>query len=176
MNKKGFSFGEMLLTMIIIGIISAITIPVLVNSLDSNNKVLFKTAFKNVESIVNELINDISIYPSGELTNNTFCSNFFGKVNVVGNFDCSGSAFPATPNAKTTNGMYWFGIESDFEEANCPSVVSGEECIRIKVDVNGDKGDTTDSGDNRDVFNIYVYTTGKVTVEPSSLEETHLFN
>ncbi len=178
--KKGFSFGEMLATIIVIGIICTLSIPILTQSTSNKVNIPYKAAFQNVETVINELINDVSIYPSGEFIDNTFCANFFGKMNTIGYTSANcvntfGSTFPPAadkPNAVTTNGMKWYNVEEDFSSANCPSGDPGE-CIRIKVDVNGSNGDNTD---DIDILDIYIFNTGKVTVESTSTEESILLD
>lgn len=181
--KKGFSFGEMLATMIIIGIISAITIPIMVQSSKTRIRPAYKAAFLNVQSIVNELINDVSVYPSGELSNDTFCGNFFSKVNTI-NFtenNCDNDIFDSTlspdnPTGITTNGMKWYNIEDDFLGSQCPSGTTSGECIKIRVDVDGNKGENKITGSDKDILDIYVFKSGKIGVEPNSTEEEHLLN
>ncbi len=180
-TKKGFSFGEMLATIIIIGIVSALSIPIISQSLSNQNKSLYRSAFQSVETIVSELVNDVTLYPSGEFSNNTFCSNFFSLVNSIGYSDSNcannfSSNIPDIPNGETTNGMRWYFLEKDFESDECPDGASGE-CIKISVDVNGKSGaNTTTSGSNRDIFDIYISKDGKVTVKSGSDEADFLLN
>ena len=174
--KKGLSLGEMMVTLIIIGVISALTIPMITQTINNQDKPLFKAAFNNVNSIVNELINDISIYPNGEFSNNTFCDNFVDKVNTIGSIDCTGpSVIPGTPNAITTNGMKWYNLEDDFVSTTCPAGVSGS-CIKVSVDINGDKSPNSTTASDKDILDIYISNTGKVTVESSSTESGYLEN
>jgi len=175
--KKGFSYGEMLMTIVIIGVISAITIPIISQTINDNIKPLYKSAFMNVETVVNELINDVSIYPSGEFANNTFCSNFFAKVNTIGAVQCTESFVsspPDFPNAVTTNGMKWYYMDDRFDDS-CPDGETGQ-CLKIQVDVNGSSGANTTLGDDKDILDIYIFQSGKVTVESGSTEETHLLD
>jgi len=176
--KKGFSFGEMLTTMIVMGVLIAITIPIIITSASSNHKPLYKAGFKKVEEVVTELINDVAIYPSGEFVNNTFCSNFFVKVNTIGTTSCANTftaVIPNTPNAVTTNGMKWYNMDNDFIFGDCPTgAVAGDECIKISVDINGEKGKNTNSGTDKDILDIYIFKTGKITIEPGGDEETYL--
>jgi len=180
--KKGFSFGEMLATLIIMSVVIGISIPVISRSVATNYKPLYKSGFQKVEQVVAELINDVAAYPSGEFVDNTFCSNFFSNVNTIGTVECANtfnSQIPATPNAITTNGMKWYNMDEDFVFGNCPpGAVAGDECIKVSVDINGNKGKNTDSDSDsdRDILDIYIYRTGKVTVESGGPEETYLTN
>lgn len=182
-GKKGFSFGEMITTLIIIGVISAVTIPVFTNSSSSNVKLLYKTAYRSVESVVNELINDVSLYPSGQFSDGpTFCANFFDKVNIIGaitnecDSDYTSTYPPATdaPNAVTTNGMKWYKVNDSFT-TTCPGT-SNNICLKVSVDVNGSgKGLNRETPDGQeDILHIYIYNTGRVTVPSGSTEEEYL--
>ncbi|HSA07051.1 MAG TPA: hypothetical protein P5556_07705 [Candidatus Gastranaerophilales bacterium] len=176
--KKAFSLGEMLITLFVIGMISALTIPIVTQSIISSYKPVFKSAFQSVEQVVNELINDISVYPSGEFSNNTFCENFFSKTNTIGEIYCSNtfdSVIPTEPNASTTNGMKWYNMDNDFEEDQCPTGTTGE-CVKISVDINGSNGRNSTTGTDKDVFDIYIFKTGKITVEPGSVEAGYLLD
>ena len=175
--KRGFSIAEMFVSLAIIGILSALTIPLIIQSTSSNTKVLYKAAYKNVESVINELINDVTLYPSGEFINNTFCSNFFAKINTIGTVNCANTftaAIPDTQNVVTSNGMRWYNIDNDFGTDACPGGASGS-CVKISIDVDGaGKGINLNSGDDKDILDIYIFQTGKITVPSGTKEEEYL--
>ncbi|OGI00562.1 MAG: hypothetical protein A2Y25_07650 [Candidatus Melainabacteria bacterium GWF2_37_15] len=179
-GKKGFSMGEMLVTMMVIGLIAALTIPSITQTKSNALKTLYKSAYTNMETIVNELINDVSLYPSGQFGNNTFCANFFSKVNTVGYTaaNCANTfnaVIPGTPNATTTNAMRWYNMDNDFGET-CPDGASGY-CVKISIDVDGaGKGvnSRVASDEQRDIFDIYIFSTGKLTVPAGSKEAEYL--
>lgn len=131
--RKGFTLAETLITMAIIGIIMALSIPAVIQN-TNDTKPLFKKAYNSVEEIVNEMINDTSLYPTGDLsapasgaglaycsatdlTNGVcFCKNFFSKLNTIGSVTCTAAAAvtPSTANmdATSTNSMLWYNIHS----------------------------------------------------------------
>lgn len=176
--KKGFSMGEMLIAMIIIGVIAAMSIPAITNTKSKSLKPLFKAAYSNIETIVGELINDVSKYPSGEFPDGTLCANFFEKINTVGGYDCSGSTIPNDPNARTTNAMRWYGFDANFSD--CPTMdagLSAGDCIKVSIDVDG-AGKGINSNDHTktdiDILDVYIYDTGKMTVIPDDPEDVYL--
>jgi prepilin-type N-terminal cleavage/methylation domain-containing protein len=192
--QKGFTLAETLITMAVIGIIMALSIPMAIRS-TKDNHVLFKKAYKTVDNIVNELINDTSLYPNGEFINNTFCNNFFSKLNTIGYNpnNCSNTfvdafpnpgfppfvpATPATPVATTSDGMQWYDIQNDFTAGQCDSFSTGIDdtintCIKIYVDINGaGKGENTEGGASyKDIFTIYITKSGRVTVSTSTFND-----
>jgi len=189
--QKGFTLAETLITMAVIGVIMALSIPAVIQSTNDTTP-LFKKAYNTVEEIVTELINDTAMYPSGDLTTgtNTFCNNFFSKINTIGTVGCAEAAVavpPADPDVTTTNAMRWYNIHAatgttatnGFTTANCDGAAGGggttgidtdlNTCIKLQVDVNGtNKGAniTTDQA-NKDIFTVYITNTGKVAVETS---------
>ncbi|OGH94723.1 MAG: hypothetical protein A2039_01375 [Candidatus Melainabacteria bacterium GWA2_34_9] len=186
--QKGFTLAETLITMAVIAIVMTISIPMVMVSTD-DVKPLFKKAYKTVDTVVNEIINDSAFYPNGLFTNNTFCNNFFSKLSTIG-YDpnnCSNTFVSVVPDptipivgvsvATTSNGMQWYSVEDDFEVANCDNMATGidvsRSCIRIYVDVNGvNKGKNTNingAGYLPDIFLIYVTDTGQVAVETSTM-------
>jgi len=166
--RKGFTLAEMMVVLLIIGVVSAIIIPVLITNVGDTNKVLFKSGYRIVETAVNDLIADISLYPAGEL-DNTFCNNFINKVNTIGSRNCDTSSFVTkTPNFITTNGMAWYG----FDTANT-DFQNGTEFSNIVVDVDGiQKGKNLEGSD---LLTIQVFLTGKVSVSGDT-ESSYLQN
>jgi len=177
--RKGFTLAETLITMAVIGIIMALSIPAVIQS-TNDTAPLFKKAYNSVGDVVDELINDTALYPTGEITGNTFCNNFFSKLNTIGYVpgNCLNtfvSTVPGTPVATTSNSMRWYGIQQDFSTTNCDTANTGIDtsvntCVKINVDINGaNKGAniTTDQA-NKDIFTIYVTNLGKVAVETSA--------
>ena len=161
--KKGFSLAELMIVLVVAGTIAALTIPVIVRDFSDTDKILYKSAFKLVESVVSELVSDLSLYPTGELSN-TFCTNFKNKVNTIGTPDCTTSLIPGTPNVTTTNGMRWYGFTGTMFSA---------DPVILKVDVNGpSKGNNVDG---EDILQIQVYKSGKVSA-PDGTEANYLTN
>ena len=101
-NKlKAFTLGEVLVTLLIVGVIAAMLIPTLKNIQPDRQKLMFKKAYTTVERIVTELVNDDYLYSETDdavgldNTNDVevngahysgstkFCKLFAMKVNVV---------------------------------------------------------------------------------------------
>ncbi|OGI17205.1 MAG: hypothetical protein A2287_09900 [Candidatus Melainabacteria bacterium RIFOXYA12_FULL_32_12] len=161
--KKAFTLTEMLIVITIIGVLAAITTPILLDVFDEQDEKLYESAFKTVESVVSDLISDISLYPAGNFYNADaayFCTNFSNKVNTVGTVDCTGSTVPGDPNFTTSNGMRWYGVRN---------VLSGNATIHVDIDGEG-QGDDADASD---ILEIIITPTGKVTA-PAGTETTYL--
>lgn len=137
MKKSGFTLAEVLITLVIIGVIAAMTIPTL---LSNTNKQEFKTALKKAMSVINQAITLNYALTGNEmnsvLQNNTLLNEFMYsrtsilKVNGKNYYTADGIIYNFTnatqacaePSAGTA-------IEN----------FSGTSCMLI-VDVNGDKG------------------------------------
>jgi prepilin-type N-terminal cleavage/methylation domain-containing protein len=177
--QKGFTLAETLITMAVIGVIMALSIPAIIQN-TNDTKPLFKKAYNTVEEMVNDLINDTVKYPDGEFTDGTFCNYFFSKLNTIGYVasNCDSSfvdAIPDTPVATTSNSMRWYGAQNDFTAGQCDEADTNIDdsintCIKISVDVNGaNKGANTNADQaNKDIFTIYITKEGKVAVKSSS--------
>ncbi|MFA6988538.1 MAG: type II secretion system protein [Candidatus Gastranaerophilaceae bacterium] len=160
--KKAFTLAEVLITLALIGVISSIIIPALMNSLPNNNKYLYRAAYRTVEQVLSDLINNGSLY-SDALNNgfkNTtdatyFCDNFTNEVNLINSTDCANvrtpSANPTVPNFTTSNGMRWWGFVNTFATT-----------ANIWVDVDGaNKGKNTISSD---ILRINIQQLGKIII------------
>lgn len=62
--KKGMTLAEVLITLTIIGVGTAIMIPIISNVIPDANKVAFKKVYSIIEQTVSTLINDEDYYPS----------------------------------------------------------------------------------------------------------------
>ena len=199
--KKGFSLGEILIALVIIGVISMMMIPTFKATMKGNNKVLYKSAFKNVEQSVSDLIMDLSKTPIGEFENAppnyNFCMNFGEKLNTLEPMEkanCQRTVNSANPiysegnaNFISTNGMSWFGFKENFTPSKGPGESDEEYKIKnpnglpagtllIYVDVDGPhKGkNTNDTEDeDQDVFKVLIYKNGKVSIPKGTTNENN---
>ena len=175
--NKAFSLAETLITLIVIGVILSISIPILFsNTMQQNNKTLFRSAYNSIEEIIAEFMDDPLIYTYGTFDDSTFCNSFVDKVNTIGSLDCDTSTTPDTPNFITSNGMKWFGLDTGFSSAICDEIAAlTGYCMKIQIDVNAAKApNTTDAGnENRDILSVYLSSTGKMAV-PAGLETTFM--
>ncbi len=168
--KKAFTLAELMVCLLLIGVITAITIPILSNATPNKNAYLYKAAFRTLERAVSAAINDESQYVNGEFKdkNNTtsFCLNIVNSLNTIGTVNCnvtsvptSGST-PATYNFMTSNGMKWWGFNNNFNVTATKTVF---------VDIQG-----TDSGKlNEDIFRMNVNNTGKISIPSSYTKEVN---
>lgn len=163
--KKGLTMAEVLVTLVILGTLTALTIPVM-KTLMNNNDVLYKSAFQLTEKVVADLTQNLALYPSGDLSTpsaNNFCTNFATRMNTIGTVDCTVNATIASgiPSFTTTNGMKWY-----FSALANPNFTV--DPITIWVDINGTKPPNSNTDDNKDILKIYVYKTGKVTASDAT--------
>lgn len=158
--KKGYTMAEALVTLVVIGTLTALTIP-LINTVISHNDVLYKTAFQLTEKVAADLTKDLTLYPTGDLSTpsaNTFCTNFAARVSTIGTVDCSSDKAWSlgVPNFTTTNGMKWYF----YPAANPNFNSSAGYAVSIWVDINGNQAPNTLG---TDILVITAYKSGKVT-------------
>lgn len=164
--KKGFTLAEMLMTVSIVAVVAAVTLPVLKNVLPNQEMAMFKKAYYITERSVAEMINDDDLYPEPEAgekpylgntarveykgeeyggtgnEKNKFCELFAARLNRASAVDCSvpatGAAGLSFKNGKNPTGTL---TTTDGVVWILPiSEFSSATAIqRIYVDVNGNK-------------------------------------
>ena len=118
-TKKGFTLAEVLITLSVIGVVAALTIPVIMNS---TQQAQYKTTVKKAMSVLNQALT-LSIAQNGtdttSVTNATGLTLLFqSKLNTVNNstgVSISTSPFTAanTGNFTTSDGIgYYFSYPS----------------------------------------------------------------
>ncbi len=165
--KKGFTLSESLISIAIIGVISAILIPILNNVTPDQDRVLYKKAMYTMQNAVATAINDNTIPSSNtsaywagdEVTATDFCTNISNTMNVVGSVNCSITGDASNPNFVATNGSKWWGL------GNHKFTTSGaNQTADVYVDVNGNGGDNTVGVDQ---LRIRVAHDGRITTDPT---------
>lgn len=159
--KNGFTLAEVLVSLVVIGAIVMIALPILNMSANQDN-ILYKSAYRTTEKAVFSLTQDTALYPTGDLSfpaapPNTFCQDFVTKLNPVGTVNCLTDASLASgiPSFTTTNGMRWW-----FSSAANPNFTV--DPITIWVDINGNREPNSATATNKDILKIYVYKSGKI--------------
>lgn len=159
-KKSGFTLAEVLVTLMIIGVIAAMTIPSLMQSTSSQE---YKTAFKKAVSMLNQAVT-LNYALDGEdgtdFTSDAFFNLMTKRLNVMSS-DGSSSLY-------TADGM-WFSTTPPSATGTSPGTLSGGACRTedtttmcsvVYVDVNGAKGPNAWSESTakvKDVFAIAIY-------------------
>lgn len=141
---KGFTLAESMITIVIVAILAAVTIPLLNKSKPDQNDLMHKKATYIVERVVNELVTDEFLYPNNSELNGLgnlspvavngvthqgptkFCTLFASRLNRA-----AGSEIDCTPGKKSVRsveGIDWYLPIATFEGAQV-----------LRVDVNGDE-------------------------------------
>ncbi|MDD3238151.1 MAG: prepilin-type N-terminal cleavage/methylation domain-containing protein [Candidatus Gastranaerophilales bacterium] len=163
MSKKAFTLAEVLITLVIIGVIAAITIPSLLNN---TNKEEYKTALKKSVSTLNNAISMEYAHTGKNIEDftsvNDLQENLFKKrMNVVsvptGNetpipedeyslFEMpayAGSAPSSIPSDEfiyTADGIGYYVEPMSVGDCKYTSEMLDPPCFGVVVDVNGSKG------------------------------------
>lgn len=180
--KSAFTLAEILLTIVIIGVISAITLGILKNSIPTKEESIHKKMNSVVEQIVSRLIDNEVMYPETEdktivgfqNTNKVtvdgidyegdtkFCELFAAQFTTATDVSCVADE----RTFATTDNVDWFLPVTDFSDGYA----------MIMIDVNGkDEGNNCLEGacKNPDRFIYYVRANGTVTTKkPNAGEET----
>lgn len=163
---KGFSLGELIVTLTIIAFIAIITLPQLTRLRPNEEVLMLKKTYYLTGRVINELINDDVLYPEGDgedgnsggFSNTVvgryhgieaegdskFCTLVASRMNVRGRVDCDRSyTFTAGQapegNFTTTDGMVWALPIGNFAAGTEPTGNGSNIAQSIWIDVNGDK-------------------------------------
>lgn len=155
MNKKsGFTLAEVLVTLMIIGVIAAMTIPSLMQSTAQQE---FRAAFKKATSMINQAVTlnyALDGRDATDYTETNFIHLMTQRLNVM-SMDGNDAMY-------TADGM-WFQTRTDGEGvkangANCnanDSATPDNVCAVVLVDVNGMKGPNRPTTSTTRVFDIF---------------------
>ena len=173
--KKGFTLAEVLVTMAVIAVVGAITLPIMTRIKPNEEVIMLKKAYYLIGRTVNELINDDEFYPddgqqgdNGGFSNTSlaqyhghtvqgiskFCELFAFRMNVQGAVQCENptdgfaDGQPPVGNFTSTDGMVWIVPIGDFASGIAPNGDGTNIAQTIWVDVNGNKGSNCSSGNN----------------------------
>lgn len=70
-NRRGFTMVEVLLSMVVIGVVAAVLIPIISQLIPNQNKAMFKTGYSELNTAITNMINDEDNYPSTAMANNS---------------------------------------------------------------------------------------------------------
>lgn len=170
MKKLGFTLAEVLITLVIIGVIAAMTIPTLMNNTNANE---YRSALKKAMSSVNQALE--TEYALEGLTAADFDSDqelvdgvFKKRLQTIENTTqpdvegVSGSSFTTADGAIFTVTGFSGGSDSNEEGSACDyenTAPCGDE-PNLYIDVNGlrkPNRHTTNSNRPRDIYQATIY-------------------
>lgn len=169
--KKAFTLVETLISMVVIGIIAAILIPMLSASSPQKERVMYKKAVYSMQEALSTALNDIGysedvpnegIQGTGEsywagVDAQKFCNSVASAMSTMGSVDCSSAGDKDAPNFVTSNGIKWWGLGG--------TAVTKANDKTIYVDVNGSAGPGTPGVD---ILKLNVKYDGRVVTPISS--------
>lgn len=179
MKKSGFTLAEVLITLVIIGVIAAMTVPTLMNNTNSQE---FRSALKKAISALNQAVT-MQYALEGTLISDyndasTVVTDVFNaRLNVIntgagtdttlwagsGDGACSGSVFI------TADGLSYciqnfansnLSTSGPCDNAGNNPCSTGSTAVNVLIDVNGLKKPntlTTNSSQPKDIYQAYLY-------------------
>ena len=145
-KKLGFTLAEVLITLGIIGVVAAMTIPTLMNQ---TGQAEFKTGFKKIVSTLNQAITmnvaldsaDFGALTSGTTAGSATVYNMFtSRMNVI-NTSTDTTTTMGAPFQSGTNYTLYFsdGMAISFPQSATACTTAGQAGCIMVVDVNGAK-------------------------------------
>jgi len=111
----GFTLAEVIVTLSIIGVISALLIPSLKTARPDEDKLFFKKGIYTFQSGVNNVLKENQQgYLEHLPTDTEFCNNVAENIHTRGVINCGTSSY-ANPNFISTDGMRFWGLEGTFD-------------------------------------------------------------
>lgn len=164
-RMNAFTFAELMVSLVIIAVITALLYPTITELSPNNNKQLFRSAYKTVELTVQDIITS----PINSANRDAFgssadlCLAFKDRLNTVGWSGVAPSTGEAAPSysgcdngrpmeLRTSNGMRWWfqyykdGVHTiyvDVNASNNSSNFESQACGAAAGQCNGDLADPT---------------------------------
>ncbi len=126
--KKAFTLAEVLVTLTILGIVMAVTIPVLNNTRPEKDPIYYKKGLQTIQGAMSKIM-DLDVVANNVyeetgrplyLKGLNICSYFVNFINTSGKTSCGGgdssSSSYKSPNFITTDGLRFWGFEQEFTE------------------------------------------------------------
>lgn len=179
--KKGFTLAEVLITLVIIGVIAAMTIPTLINS---TNQQEFRVGLKKAISTVNQAMSlnyaleGKSIGDSDLNSSELVVQNLFRKRMSVISTATTDVAFATSSDVTPSSNNIFYTADGMRFAVNVSGNAGYDQDVNeyyygyLLIDVNGDKGPntlTTDGKAPRDTYITTLYGNRVVAGKPAEI-------
>ncbi|MBQ2644999.1 type II secretion system protein [bacterium] len=147
-KRKAMSMSEILISLVVIGVLAMITIPLLTKTTVNKEKFLYKKAVNTMQNAIsavmneNGVVNSSNFWPEMSQNGESFREQVGKKVIKLGNMSSSPSNSATEPDFRSNDGMLWWGLPDEWPE--------NADYVDIHVDVNGEKGSNLESSDAGD--------------------------
>ncbi len=115
--NKAFTLAEALITLIVIGIVSVIAIPVLKNNSPDKDAMTLKKAFYNIVLAFDKATQDTEEECGSDwrkCIDITPCTQIVSYMNTIGDINCQDESSYEFPNFKSADGIVYWGFEGGF--------------------------------------------------------------
>ena len=153
-TKSGFTLAEVLVTLMIIGVIAAMTIPSLMQSTAQQE---YKAAFKKAVSMINQAVTlnyALDGRDATDYTGTEFFSLLTQRLNIM--------STNTNQELYTADGMWFKSTTATYAglspNSSCNAndqATSGNVCSMVIVDVNGAKGPNKSTESTTRIFDIF---------------------
>ncbi len=115
--KKAFTLSEVLIALVVIGVVIAITIPILNKSRPDKDHAIYRKATFSINSALANIMEENIVKKSPDLmageymSESSFCELFSENLNTTGSINCTSTSSYSSPNFITTDGIRFWGFE-----------------------------------------------------------------
>lgn len=125
-NNKAFTISEVMISLVVLGILASVIIPVIKNIAPDQNDIMTKKAYSTLAKAIGEITNDERNYPSSRtitiggfsyqqalnytsssLSSNKFCYLLSDQLNIIGAVSCPATNATGLGTFTTSDGVAW---------------------------------------------------------------------
>ncbi len=150
--QKAFTLAETLITLTIIGVVMAITIPILNTAKPDKDKIFYSKALMSFQIAMDRVMDSTKIDYLEEIDFNTgkissdywahssigaeeFCTKVSENLNISGAINCDSKSSYSKPNFKTTDGISFWGLEGKFDSDKTKTIYIDRKLTTQEISV-----------------------------------------
>lgn len=143
-KRKAMSLAEVLITLVVIGVLMMVLIPVITKTTANKERFLYKKAVNTLQNAVSAVMNENGVANSTNFwpEMGSLRKEIGSKIITLDGVHSGNDSTATDPDFRSSDGMIWYGIPETWPE--------GAKYVDVQVDVNGEGGTNLSSEDAGD--------------------------